>query len=56
MLMISTSEVKITVLIDEKFLELAMRVLKKSFGFKDVRKQAYDSIELTVLVDEAVVR
>ena len=30
--MISTSEIKISVLIDEKYLELAVRALHKAFG------------------------
>ena len=30
--LISTSEIKISVLIDEKYLELATRVLHKAFG------------------------
>jgi aspartate kinase len=30
--MISTSEIKVSVLIDEKYLELAVRVLHKAFG------------------------
>ena len=30
--MISTSEIKITVVIDEKYMELAVRVLHDSFG------------------------
>jgi aspartate kinase len=32
--MISTSEIKISVLIDEKYLELAVRVLHKAFGLE----------------------
>jgi aspartate kinase len=31
-LMISTSEIKISVVIDEKYLELAVRVLHRAFG------------------------
>ena len=31
-LMISTSEIKITILIDEKYLELAVRILHDTFG------------------------
>jgi aspartate kinase len=30
--MISTSEIKISVVVDEKYLELAVRVLHKTFG------------------------
>jgi aspartate kinase len=30
--MISTSEIKVAVVIDEKYLELAVRVLHKAFG------------------------
>ena len=30
--MISTSEIKVSVLIDEKYMELATRVLHKEFG------------------------
>ena len=30
--MISTSEIKVSVLIDEKYLELGVRVLHKAFG------------------------
>jgi hypothetical protein len=32
MQMISTSEIKISVVVDEKYLELAVRVLHKAFG------------------------
>ena len=34
--MISTSEIKITVVIDEKYMELAVRVLHKAFGLEKV--------------------
>ena len=34
--MISTSEIKITVVIDEKYMELAVRVLHKTFGLDEV--------------------
>ncbi|MCP9759602.1 ACT domain-containing protein, partial [Aquitalea sp. S1-19] len=30
--LISTSEIKVSVLVDEKYLELAVRVLHKAFG------------------------
>jgi aspartate kinase len=33
--MISTSEIKISVIIDEKFIELAVRALHSSFGLDD---------------------
>jgi aspartate kinase len=33
-LMISTSEIKISVLIDEKYTELAVRALHKGFGLE----------------------
>jgi aspartate kinase len=32
--MISTSEIKISVVVDEKYLELAVRVLHKAFGLE----------------------
>ncbi|MHB1592274.1 MAG: ACT domain-containing protein, partial [Sulfuricella sp.] len=32
--MISTSEIKISVVIDEKYMELAVRVLHKAFGLE----------------------
>ena len=35
--MISTSEIKITVVIDEKYMELAVRVLHKTFGLEQPR-------------------
>ena len=38
--MISTSEIKVSVLIDEKYLELATRVLHSVFGLDDPRKVA----------------
>ncbi len=34
--MISTSEIKISVVIDEKYMELAVRVLHKAFGLEEV--------------------
>jgi len=34
--MISTSEIKISVVIDEKYLELAVRVLHRAFGLEKV--------------------
>lgn len=49
-LMISTSEIKISVLIDEKLLELAVRILKNSFGLEDVQNQAYESMPLVLAV------
>jgi len=39
-LMISTSEIKISVLIDEKYMELAVRVLHKAFGLDTEPVQA----------------
>ena len=33
--MVSTSEIKITVVIDEKYMELAVRVLHKTFGLDE---------------------
>jgi len=33
--MISTSEIKISVLIDEKYMELAVRALHKAFGLEN---------------------
>ena len=38
--MISTSEIKISVVIDEKYLELAVRVLHKAFGLEHAPVQA----------------
>ena len=38
--MISTSEIKVSVLIDEKYLELATRVLHSVFGLDDPSKVA----------------
>jgi aspartate kinase len=38
--MISTSEIKISVVIDEKYLELAVRVLHKAFGLENAPVQA----------------
>ena len=38
--MISTSEIKISVVIDEKYLELAVRVLHKAFGLENAPAQA----------------
>ncbi|HUP91067.1 MAG TPA: aspartate kinase [Solimonas sp.] len=38
--MISTSEIKISVVIDEMYLELAVRTLHKAFGLEDGRKAA----------------
>ena len=35
-LMISTSEIKISVIIDEKYMELAVRALHKAFGLEKV--------------------
>ena len=35
--MISTSEIKIAVVIDEKYLELAVRVLHKAFELENAR-------------------
>ena len=37
--MISTSEIKIAVVIDEKYLELAVRVLHKAFGLENAPAQ-----------------
>jgi aspartate kinase len=42
--MISTSEIKISVVIEEKYLELAVRVLHKAFGLE---KPAKSSLSLT---------
>jgi aspartate kinase len=38
--MISTSEIKISVVIDEKYLELAVRVLHRAFGLDKVGESA----------------
>jgi aspartate kinase len=35
--MISTSEIKISVVVDEKYMELAVRVLHKGFGLDQAR-------------------
>ena len=35
-LMISTSEIKISVIIDEKYMELAVRALHKAFGLEQM--------------------
>jgi len=42
--MISTSEIKISVVIEEKYLELAVRVLHKAFGLE---KPAKSKLSLT---------
>jgi len=39
--MISTSEIKISVVIDEKYLELAVRVLHKAFGLEKPQKSKF---------------
>ncbi|HKA41509.1 MAG TPA: aspartate kinase [Burkholderiales bacterium] len=41
--MISTSEIKISVVIDEKYMELAVRVLHKAFGMEFESRSARDS-------------
>jgi len=38
-LMISTSEIKISCLIEEKYTELAVRVLHKAFGLDDEKEE-----------------
>jgi len=39
-MMISTSEIKISCLIEEKYTELAVRVLHKAFGLDDEKEKA----------------
>jgi aspartate kinase len=41
--MISTSEIKISVIIDEKFIELAVRALHSAFGLDDQGEAASES-------------
>ncbi|SUA21088.1 aspartate kinase [Neisseria gonorrhoeae] len=41
--MISTSEIKVSVLIDEKYMELATRVLHKAFDWADVSRFKTDN-------------
>ena len=38
--MVSTSEIKITVVIDEKYMELAVRTLHKAFGLDEPAEPA----------------
>ena len=42
--MISTSEIKISVVIDEKYLELAVRVLHKAFELEKARRRPRASV------------
>ena len=45
--LISTSEIKISVIIDEKYLELAVRALHKAFNLEAKAKEEFDPIPLS---------
>ena len=46
--MISTSEIKISVVIDEKYLELAVRVLHRAFDLDQAQNAAWPPAPLTM--------
>lgn len=50
--LISTSEIKVSVVVDEKYLELGVRALHAGFGLEKVAKEEYDPAPLVVAKEQ----